>query len=211
MSRMKDKIKQNPWLLIGPVLIIAIAWWFWPEKVIRHPKGVLVAEAPYQGAATRTETWKVDDYSLTSMAQIKLKARVLSKAYYRFGREVALSQYDLALGWGPMSNQAVVDHYTISQSNRWYYWRYRHSPLSEPQIVQNSGNFHIVTFDPKILDTLDDIRTGHVVTLHGQLVHIKASDGWRWRSSTSRTDTGKGSCELVWVEKLSIEENVTPQ
>lgn len=28
--------------------------------------------------------------------------------------------------------------------------------------------------------------------------------GWRWRSSLSREDTGDGSCELVWVERLEL-------
>ncbi len=57
----------------------------------------------------------------------------------------------------------------------------------------------------QIRATLNQLRIGHIIKLQGQLLHVKAPDGWRWRSSLSRTDTGVHSCELVWVEQLSIE------
>ena len=31
---------------------------------------------------------------------------------------------------------------------------------------------------------------------------MRAPDGWRWRSSLTREDTGAGACELVWVERI---------
>jgi hypothetical protein len=33
-------------------------------------------------------------------------------------------------------------------------------------------------------------------------VDISAEDGWRWRSSRSRTDTGNGACELILLERI---------
>jgi hypothetical protein len=36
------------------------------------------------------------------------------------------------------------------------------------------------------------------------LIEAQASDGWRWRSSLTREDTGNGACELVLVKSLSI-------
>ena len=37
------------------------------------------------------------------------------------------------------------------------------------------------------------------VRIDGWLVEASASDGWRWRSSTTRDDTGGGACEVVYV------------
>jgi hypothetical protein len=48
------------------------------------------------------------------------------------------------------------------------------------------------------------VRTGSVVRLEGYLVEARADDGWRWRSSLTREDTGNGACELVWVERLDV-------
>jgi hypothetical protein len=43
-----------------------------------------------------------------------------------------------------------------------------------------------------------------VVALTGYLVEVRGPDGFRWRSSLTREDTGNGACELVWVEKLDV-------
>ncbi|MBU2709290.1 hypothetical protein KCM76_25060, partial [Zooshikella marina] len=56
-------------------------------------------------------------------------------------------------------------------------------------------------------DALKSVKKGDIIQLVGSLVNVDANDGWRWRSSMTRTDTGGGSCELIWVENLSI---VTP-
>ena len=49
-------------------------------------------------------------------------------------------------------------------------------------------------------DQLLSVRPGQILELHGQLIRADGSDGWHWVSSLSRTDTGDGSCEVVWVE-----------
>jgi hypothetical protein len=55
---------------------------------------------------------------------------------------------------------------------------------------------------------IKEIRNGDIVQLSGSLVNVVSeSDGWRWKSSQTRNDTGKGACELIWVESLQI---VTP-
>jgi len=36
------------------------------------------------------------------------------------------------------------------------------------------------------------------------LVEVKAQDGWTWRSSLSREDTGNGACELMLVEEVRL-------
>jgi len=46
-----------------------------------------------------------------------------------------------------------------------------------------------------------------VIHLQGFLVDASRGDGWRWRTSMSRDDTGDGACELVYVESI---EPVSP-
>jgi len=50
---------------------------------------------------------------------------------------------------------------------------------------------------------MHDVRVGQVVHLTGQLIEARANDGWRWRSSLTRDDTGAGACELFRVESIS--------
>jgi hypothetical protein len=35
-------------------------------------------------------------------------------------------------------------------------------------------------------------------------VEVSKADGWHWRSSTTREDSGMHACEVVWLEELEI-------
>jgi len=48
------------------------------------------------------------------------------------------------------------------------------------------------------------VRTGQIVALSGYLVRVQGPDGWHWNSSMTRSDSGNGACELVWVQDLAI-------
>lgn len=48
------------------------------------------------------------------------------------------------------------------------------------------------------------IGPGHIVRFHGYLIEARRDDGWHWRSSLTRNDTGNGACELIWVEDLEV-------
>ena len=160
---------------------------------------------PYQGPPATATVWSFNDYTFTSLAQIDMEARVLHTKRYRFGRESDVSKFDLALGWGAMSDQWVLDQLTFSQRGRWYFFKSDGPPPMAPSLMlNNSGNFHTVAEDPALLDTIKRLRPGHLIHLRGELVRVNASDGWQWQSSLSRTDRGNGSCELVWIDAIEI-------
>lgn len=185
---------------IGGVL----AYRFWPEDEIVHAPGILIPEEPKQGNISRKRMWQHKGYWFEPLATFHLSARVLHKKTYDFGREADLSPLDLALGWGPMSDQRILDRLSISQSSRWYFVRYKSAPLARSAITNSSANMHMIPADDDIEDMLNAVRHGNLITLRGYLVAVRADDGWRWRSSLRRDDTGNGSCEVVWVEEVSI-------
>jgi hypothetical protein len=49
------------------------------------------------------------------------------------------------------------------------------------------------------------VKKGEIVQLKGYLINVRHEDGWTWRSSLTRDDTGAGSCELMWVENVVVE------
>jgi len=63
---------------------------------------------------------------------------------------------------------------------------------------------HMIPAYEDVAFQLENIPVGSVVRLKGVLVSVQGPGGWRWRSSTSRTDTGQGACELVWVESVEV-------
>ncbi len=46
------------------------------------------------------------------------------------------------------------------------------------------------------------LRTGELIHLRGLFVEASGPGIGTRRSSLTRTDTGNGACELVWVEEL---------
>jgi hypothetical protein len=164
-----------------------------------------IAAVPQQGG-TSQKSFEQSGYRIQPVASYEIRAMVLSIESYRLGREADLSPLDFALGWGPMSDPAVLQELQISQGNRWYQYRWKGNPPLEPVlIVKHSANTHLIPANDDVRRALAKVQKGEVVRLVGSLVNVEHPDGWRWRSSTSRDDTGGGSCELLWVTEVTIE------
>ncbi len=192
--------------LIVPVIIllVIIGYVFWPEKTISYPPGQVAPDQPQQVILSNQPVWQKENFTIKALAQYKIKARVLSRNNFSVGRESKLSPVDLALGWGPMSDQSVIDQIEISQSNRWYHWKTDKYPIPREQISLNSANVHIIPKDEVVEEELDKVYKGSLIEMKGYLVEVNASDGWHWKSSLKRDDTAGGSCELFWVEQLDV-------
>jgi hypothetical protein len=128
---------------------------------------------------------------------------VLSTERYRFDRAAELSPVDFALGWGPMSDSKVLEAITIQQRDRWYFWSAATLPISPGAVISHSANMHMIPADPLVEKRLLAVKPGQIVELRGMLIRADGLDGWHWLSSLTRTDTGDGSCEVVWVESVS--------
>ena len=167
-----------------------------------------VSEVPLQESITSDTSHNFDDYTINEVATFRLKAKVLAKKNYYTGRESELSPTDLALGWGNMSDETILEQVEISQSNRFYYWRVESFPIPRKEIETHSANMHLIPADGSVKSTIGNIRIGDIIEISGSLVNVTAQgDNWRWRSSQTRNDTGKGACELILVKSLYI---VTP-
>jgi hypothetical protein len=194
-------------LTISLVLLAALAWRDWSHREIMHEPGILVSESPRQTGINEPVPIRIEDYRLTPRAKFDLRARVLSTENYSWGGEADLSPVDFALGWGPMSDQAVLDRISITQGARWYFTRYElPAPLPDRDIINNSSNMHMIPANPWVRKKLKEIRKGNIVQFQGSLVDVDADSGFIWRTSLRRDDTGNGSCEIFYVESLYIEE-----
>lgn len=197
-------IDPKGWMLLAAVG--GALWWLLADGAVSHGPGVTAARAPLQTDLDGVPGFEHLGYSITPLARFELKARVLGREDYRFDRGADLSPTDLALGWGPMSDEDVLKGIDISQGGRWYRWRARELPLARREVTRNSANMHLIPRDGEVADALDDVRTGQIIRLAGYLVEARATDGWRWRSSLTREDSGARACELVYVERFSVVE-----
>lgn len=191
--------------LLLTLLFIAVGWKFLtPPGEINYGPGVLVPELPQQEEVNNPNSFKFNDYQITPLANFDIQAKVLSQKSYTFGREADLSPVDFALGWGRMSDEAILENIEISQSGRWYRWRTQSLPIPRREIETHSANMHIIPADEEVEYQIEQTRTGEIVTLSGYLVKIEADDGWHWQSSLTRDDVGNHACEVFWVENFQI-------
>ena len=189
--------------ILKVLLVSYIAWgaWHWiSNRPVRTPDGVLAAEEPQQTNIADGEKVQMGRWTLTVRATYQLKARVLGSETYHFDAISDLIPEDLALGWGPMSDNDVLRTIDISQSNRFYYWHASAATrLARETIISHSANTHVIPQTPAIARLLSRLRPGEVVTLSGELVDAVRDDG-RWiKTSMVRTDTGAGACEVMLV------------
>lgn len=178
-------------------------WQHLQNRPVSTGPGVVAAAEPRQGD-TSSDVFTFKGYTLQPLQDFTIEARVLASETYRSDREAELSPVDLALGWGPMSDSAVLDKVKISQTGRFYYWRVDEFPIPRQEIEQSSANMHMIPADDTIERRLKDVRPGQVVRIDGWLVEARGNDGWRWRSSLTRNDTGAGACEVIFVRDLQV-------
>ena len=183
------------WLIVVAIGLGLWCYWHAPNSGIQNSAHYQLVDGVHQ----------FDGFSMTNLQPYEGEFRVLSKENYSFGREAELSPVDFALGWGKMKDPQVYKQLSIRQSNRWYYWRYENSPpIPVNEISSQSANTHLIPANKEIAKQLAKIDPDNLIYLKGQLVEVKSQDGWVWRSSLSRDDTGNGACELMLVEQVRI-------
>lgn len=203
------------WLALGMVIGV-IGWWFSPASPraapvpvhaagasidCRLPPRVSSGDSPRQtDVPASLAPFRLQAATLKPLAGFSVEARVLSREDYSVGREADLSPTDLALGWGRMRDDDVLSRLDISQGGRFYSYRWEDQPpLPPPEIVRSSANMHLIPANEAAAEALRRVRKDDRVRIDGWLVEAEAADGWRWRSSTTREDSGAGACEVIYV------------
>jgi hypothetical protein len=191
------------WILLCAAVVFGL-WQYVSNREIPHAPGVLAAAEPLQGDISGPPpVFDKAGYKITALASFDITARVISSEHYHFDRESDLAPVDLAVGWGPMSDTAVLKQLSFSQDHRFYFYHWSSTPpIPAGDIVTHSANMHLIPATTGVAKRLSRVRAGNLVHFKGYLVKVEAPDGWRWVSSLTRSDTGAGACELVWVEDL---------
>jgi hypothetical protein len=190
-------------VLLGSYIVWG-AWNWNANRPVRAADGILAEGEPQQTNITDGEKVQMGRWTLTVRATYQLRARVLARESYHFDAMSDLVPEDLALGWGPMSDNSILRTIEISQSNRFYYWRpSAATPLARETIISHSANTHVIPQTPAIARVLARLRPGEVIVLSGDLVDAVRDDGSSIKTSLVRTDTGAGACEIMLVTDVT--------
>ena len=195
--------------LIVFIALIASVFVFWPWLQVKQPPGVLVQGMPSQKEIAPRPLPNVEGWKLTAVAEYKLHARILGTKTYHSGVQSSLVPTDVAVGWGKMSDSAVLDHLSLSMGNRFFFYEWSNTPpISQDEIKISAANNHVIAANDEVRSAVRWLRVGQIVTMKGYLVNATKQDGFNWSSSLRRDDTGNGACELFYVESVKLANSV---
>jgi hypothetical protein len=169
-------------------------------------------QSPYKSEEPIVVEIKKSVFNLTPLAEYKVSGKVVSKKSYSDDWDGEISPVDLAIVWGQLAEPGYGRYITFWHSHRWYNYKWKEgSPVDTSYIVTHSSNNHIIPANENICRAIKTIKKKDRIVLEGFLVNLKGSyKGQRvtWNTSLSRNDTGYGSCELFYVNKVRIDMKV---
>jgi hypothetical protein len=191
----------------APVIVLACSLFagykLFANRPVHWSPGVLAADDPVQRELDEAQVVPYKGVEMTPRARFAAEVRVLGAERYRLGELADAVPLDLAVGWGAMSDSAVLANIDVSQSNRFYFWHYENEPpIPREEIESHSANWHLLPASASVWKTLGNLRVGDVVKLEGELVDLKGPN-FTIKTSLTRQDTGAGACEVFYVESAS--------
>ena len=166
-------------------------------------------QSPYKSEEPIVIEMKRGVFHLTPLAEYKVSGMVVSKKSYSDDWDGEISPFDLAIVWGKLVEPEYGRYITFWHGFRWYHYKWEGgSSVDASYIITHSSNNHIIPANQNIYRAIKTIEKMDKVVLEGSLVNLKGTyKGQRvtWNTSLSRMDTGNGSCELFYVNKVRID------
>ncbi|MEN8221883.1 MAG: hypothetical protein ABFR36_01380 [Acidobacteriota bacterium] len=152
------------------------------------------------------------EFKITPVAEYSISARVVSARSYSRKWTSSLAPVDLALVWGKLADKNMDDFISYKQRNRWYFYRYSPDcPVDNNYIIAHSSNNHIVPSSYNLSIAIKSIRKNDLIRIEGYLIRVSGFSKKRkvnWGTSTTRTDTGDRSCELIYLKTIRINDKI---
>ena len=156
------------------------------------------------------------DYVVAPLYQYTLRGLIVHRldySWFAIDRSETAFPLDLCVIWGSNLSNGLYRAKTIhfSQDCRWC-WAQWHGQVGFH--MDELSNNHLLVDNPALERQLHQLRTGDQIKLTGQLVNVKAratsavgqydSSVSDWNTSTTRTDSGAGACEVIYVERIEL-------
>ena len=124
----------------------------------------------------------------------------------------AARRFSLARAGGPRGaagarcrTAATLDRFEVEQGSRYFTLYPQDEGVDLADALRHAANMHVIPANAAVRRVLESAKAGNVVTMHGRLVDVRGDDGFTWRTSLRRDDTGDGACELFWADEIELQ------
>jgi len=204
--------------MIASLAAIAVTWWMKDEL----PPAARILENVYDepkqarvGGKPADITVNGVNYRLHPRYAYELSGLVVSlhdsDTWWDYAHK-AWSDYinvvDLCVVWGDNAKSGVYRDVGFS-NNQWEcHWQPKSGAANSAFNSAQVSNNHMVTDDPAVAKGLRSVRIGDQVRMTGYLIDYTTYKGGQQLgtrvSSETRTDTGNGACEVLYIESLQV-------
>ena len=153
-----------------------------------------------------------ESFTVTPVANYKISGLVVSTKRYYMNWESFLVPIDVGMAWGDTLRPEHFKLLSFDHGNRFLHWHYRPElTLSQQYLIAHTSNNHIIASTPTLTRAIESLKTGEKATMEGYLVNITGTVEGRqvfWKTSLVRTDTGGGACEVIYLTRMRIGDEV---
>lgn len=198
------------WIVLGILVLGGAMHWFVHRPIHYQPGVILAPNDPIQTLLPEDQpSILYHDFELYPLAEYDIEGRAITITRYYLDEFSKVAPYDLGIGWGVMSEENNLQQYGYYQNGRWMMYD---APKKEPDVDRttassHASNMHLIPADNTVLQKIAGIRPGSIVHLQGYLVRIQQGSHVFAKSSLSRTDTGDGACEIMYVETITVDNH----
>jgi hypothetical protein len=155
--------------------------------------------------------WRGSQYVLHPVADYKLTGLVVSRNDIGGISDIyhtsdSVDVVDVCVVWGDNARPEVYKNYEFGSEPFSCWYRPKTWPPATELHIDELSNTHVLAKDESLARRLSRVHLGDQIRLRGRLVNYNpagASEQLR-RSSTVRTDTGNGACEVMYVEQFDL-------
>ncbi|MCG6939695.1 MAG: hypothetical protein LJE69_00385 [Thiohalocapsa sp.] len=146
----------------------------------------------------------VADYALDGVVVSLHDADAFTDIWHHNDWQDFLNIRDLCVVWGGNVAGGVIRDMYFHNGN-WTCWaEARDSRLWARFNPYQLSNNHVLADDPAVRRAIRRVRVGDQIRFHGVLAKYAHGGGFSRGTSVTRTDSGNGACETVYIDEIEI-------
>ena len=153
----------------------------------------------------------VQDYQLQGVVVSFHDSDAWWDIYHHSSWQDFINIKDICVIWGDNVASGIYQK-MVFENTTWTCWASWPDRATGRQFSMHQlSNNHLLVGDPLIREIADRVQIGDRIRIDGVLASYSHSNGKFTRgTSTSRTDTGNGACETIYVYDFAIEKRAHP-